>query len=160
MQFPPDLFYLRFPMADEKDRKTLEERHQMSDLDRLRHSCAHVLATAISRIWPDAQFAAGPPVEGGFYYDLDLDHRITPDDFPAIEAEMKKVVKEMAEKGKISLRSIRRESNDKIKKMKSDKTISEDDERRAQDSIQKVTDISIKEIDKLYEEKAEALGVH
>ncbi len=81
-------------MADEKDRKTLEERHQMSDLERLRHSCAHVLATAVSRIWPDAQFAAGPPVEGGFYYDVDLEHRISPDDFPQIEAEMKKVVKE------------------------------------------------------------------
>ena len=81
-------------MADETDRKSLEERHQMSDLDRLRHSCAHVLATAVSRIWPDAQFAAGPPVEGGFYYDVDLKHRISPDDFPQIEAEMKKVVKE------------------------------------------------------------------
>lgn len=66
----------------------------MSDLERLRHSCAHVLATAVSRIWPDAQFAAGPPVEGGFYYDVDLEHRITPDDFEKIEAEMKKVVKE------------------------------------------------------------------
>ena len=81
-------------MADETDRKSLEERYQMSDLDRLRHSCAHVLATAVSRIWPDAQFAAGPPVEGGFYYDVDLNHRISPDDFPQIEAEMKKVVKE------------------------------------------------------------------
>ena len=52
------------------------------------------MATAISRLWSDAQFAAGPPVEGGFYYDLELSHRISPDDFPAIEAEMKKVVKE------------------------------------------------------------------
>ena len=83
-------------MADEKDRKTLEDRNQMSDLERLRHSCAHVLATAISRIWPDAQFAAGPPVEGGFYYDVDLEHRISPADFDQIEAEMKKVVKENA----------------------------------------------------------------
>ncbi|MEJ6723815.1 MAG: threonine--tRNA ligase [Akkermansiaceae bacterium] len=79
-------------MADE--RKTLEVRQQMSDLERLRHSCAHVLATAVSRLWPDAQFAAGPPVEGGFYYDVDLKHRITPDDFEKIETEMKKVVKE------------------------------------------------------------------
>ena len=83
-------------MADEKERKTLDERNQMSDLERLRHSCAHVLATAISRIWPDAQFAAGPPVEGGFYYDVDLEHRISPTDFDQIEAEMKKVVKENA----------------------------------------------------------------
>ncbi|MDP0491622.1 MAG: threonine--tRNA ligase [Verrucomicrobiota bacterium JB023] len=81
-------------MADEKQRKTLEERHGMSDLERLRHSCAHVLATAIARLWPDAQFAAGPPVEGGFYYDVDLKHRISTEDFEKIEAEMKKVVKE------------------------------------------------------------------
>ena len=66
----------------------------MSDLDKLRHSAAHVLATAIARIWPDAQFAGGPPVENGFYYDVDLKHRISPDDFEKIEAEMKKVVKE------------------------------------------------------------------
>ena len=81
-------------MADDKERKTLEERNQMSDLERLRHSCAHVMATAIARLWSDAQFSAGPPVEGGFYYDVDLAHRISPDDFPAIEAEMKTVVKE------------------------------------------------------------------
>ncbi|MDD5199883.1 MAG: threonine--tRNA ligase [Terrimicrobiaceae bacterium] len=61
----------------------------MTDLERLRHSSAHVLATAILRIWPEAQFAAGPPVEGGFYYDVELRHRITPEDFPRIEAEMK-----------------------------------------------------------------------
>ena len=65
----------------------------MTDLERLRHSCAHVMATAILRLWPDAQFAAGPPVENGFYYDVDLQHRITPEDFPAIEAEMKKEIK-------------------------------------------------------------------
>ena len=76
------------------ERKTLEERHQMSDIERLRHSCAHVLATAICRIWPDVQLAAGPPVENGFYYDMDLAHRISPEDFPRIEEEMKKVVKD------------------------------------------------------------------
>ncbi|HEV2805285.1 MAG TPA: threonine--tRNA ligase [Chthoniobacterales bacterium] len=78
-------------MADE--RKTLEQRAQMTDIERLRHSAAHVLATAILKIWPDAQFAAGPPVENGFYYDLELEHRISPDDFEKIEAEMKKEVK-------------------------------------------------------------------
>ena len=91
----PEVLNLKLrKMADDKERKTLEERNQMSDLERLRHSCAHVMATAIARLWSDAQFSAGPPVEGGFYYDVDLAHRISPDDFPAIEAEMKKVVKE------------------------------------------------------------------
>ncbi|MFZ1220902.1 MAG: threonine--tRNA ligase [Chthoniobacterales bacterium] len=78
-------------MAD--DRKTPEQRAQMTDIERLRHSAAHVLATAILKIWPEAQFAAGPPVENGFYYDLELDHRISPEDFEKIEAEMKKEVK-------------------------------------------------------------------
>ena len=59
-----------------EERKTLDQRQQMSDIERLRHSAAHILATAILRIWPEAQFAAGPPVENGFYYDLDLQHRI------------------------------------------------------------------------------------
>ena len=77
-----------------QERKTLEERAQMSDLERLRHSCAHVMATAILRLWPDAQFAYGPPVESGFYYDFDLGHRVTPEDFEKIEAEMRKVAKE------------------------------------------------------------------
>lgn len=76
----------------------------MSELERLRHSCAHILATAISKIWPDAQFAAGPPVENGFYYDVDLSHRITPDDFEKIEAEMLAIVKEnqVFEKSEVS----------------------------------------------------------
>src|SRR4029077_10325583 len=78
-------------MTDE--RKTLEQRAQMTEIERLRHSTAHVLATAILRIWPDAQFAAGPPVENGFYYDVDLPHRISPEDFEKIEAEMKKEIK-------------------------------------------------------------------
>ncbi|HXJ59961.1 MAG TPA: threonine--tRNA ligase [Verrucomicrobiae bacterium] len=70
-----------------------DERNKMTDLERLRHSCAHVLATAILRIWPEAQFASGPPVENGFYYDVELGHRITPEDFPRIEEEMKKEIK-------------------------------------------------------------------
>jgi len=78
-------------MSDE--RKTLEQRATMTDIERLRHSASHVLATAILKIWPEAQFAAGPPVENGFYYDVDLPHRISPDDFEKIETEMKKEIK-------------------------------------------------------------------
>jgi threonyl-tRNA synthetase len=78
-------------MAD--DRKSPEARQQMTDLEKVRHSCAHVLATAILRVWPEAQFAAGPPVENGFYYDLEMDHHISPADFERIETEMKKVIK-------------------------------------------------------------------
>jgi len=77
----------------QEDRKTLEQRATMTDIERLRHSASHVLATAILRLWPEAQFAAGPPVENGFYYDVDLRHRISPDDFEKIESEMKKEIK-------------------------------------------------------------------
>ena len=75
------------------ERKSLDERNKMTELERIRHSCAHVFATAILRIWPEAQVSTGPPVETGFYYDLELGHRISPEDFPRIEEEMKKEIK-------------------------------------------------------------------
>ena len=77
----------------DNERKTLDDRNKMPELERLRHSCAHVLATAIAKLWPDAQFAAGPPVENCFYNDVEVSHRISPEDFPKIEEEMKRVVK-------------------------------------------------------------------
>ncbi|MEW6161493.1 MAG: threonine--tRNA ligase, partial [Verrucomicrobiota bacterium] len=76
-----------------EERKSLDDRQKMTELERIRHSCAHVMATAILRLWPDAQFAYGPPVENGFYYDLECSHRISPEDFEKIEAEMKKEIK-------------------------------------------------------------------
>ncbi|MCU0770957.1 MAG: His/Gly/Thr/Pro-type tRNA ligase C-terminal domain-containing protein [Verrucomicrobia bacterium] len=81
------------PPQPNPERKTLDDRARMTELERLRHSCAHVMATAILRLWPDAQFAYGPPVENGFYYDLECSHRISPDDFEQIEAEMKREIK-------------------------------------------------------------------
>lgn len=66
----------------------------MTELETIRHSCAHVLANAILRIWPEAQFAAGPPVDNGFYYDVDLGHRISPEDFEKIEKEMAAIIAE------------------------------------------------------------------
>ena len=78
----------------EVQRKTIEERQQMDELSRIRHSCAHVLATAVLRLWPEAKLDIGPPTEEGFYYDFDLEHRFSPEDFEKIETEMKKVVKE------------------------------------------------------------------
>jgi len=88
-------FLQRFMQTDnnsQPERKSLEDRNRMSDLDRLRHSCAHVMATAILRLWPEAQFASGPAVENGYYYDVDLPHRITPK-ISEIEEEMKKEIK-------------------------------------------------------------------
>ena len=63
-------------------------------LELIRHSCAHVMAEAICKLYPEVKLVYGPTVENGFYYDIDLDTPITPDDFKAIEAEMKAIVKE------------------------------------------------------------------
>ncbi len=64
-----------------------------SDLETLRHSCAHIMAHAIKRLWPQAKFGIGPTVENGFYYDIDLDVKLTPEDLPKIEKEMQRVIK-------------------------------------------------------------------
>jgi threonyl-tRNA synthetase len=58
----------------------------------MRHSCAHVMARAVMRLYEGARLAFGPTIDGGFYYDFDLEHTLTEDDFPAIEAEMKKII--------------------------------------------------------------------
>src|SRR5438094_100333 len=77
-------------MERQDERKTPDDRLKMTELERIRHSCAHVLATAILRLWPDAQFAAGPPVENGFYYDVELSHRISPDEYFKMLEEAKR----------------------------------------------------------------------
>ena len=62
--------------------------------DVFRHTSAHMLAQAIKRLYPEAKFAIGPSIENGFYYDIDLDQRLTMEDLQKIEAEMKKIAKE------------------------------------------------------------------
>ena len=60
----------------------------------LRHSAAHVMAQAVKRLYPQVKLAIGPPIEDGFYYDLDLPVQLTDEDLPKIEAEMAKIIKE------------------------------------------------------------------
>lgn len=67
----------------------------MSDdqLYAMRHSLAHIMAQAVQRLWPEAKFGVGPVVENGFYYDIDIDNvKISEEDFPKIEAQMRKVI--------------------------------------------------------------------
>ena len=72
-----------------------EINNPAEELEVIRHDAAHLLAQALKRLYPHAQFAYGPATENGFYYDVDLgDTKVNEDDFPAIEAEMKKIVKE------------------------------------------------------------------
>ncbi|AGE23312.1 threonyl-tRNA synthetase [Geobacillus sp. GHH01] len=63
-------------------------------LDILRHSTAHLMAQAIKRLYGNVKLGVGPVIENGFYYDIDMEHKLTPDDLPKIEAEMRKIVKE------------------------------------------------------------------
>ena len=74
-----------FTVITEKDPRSLAV---------LRHSGAHILATAVRRIRPDAKIGFGPAIEDGFYYDFEVPEPFTPDDLAAFEAEMKKVVAE------------------------------------------------------------------
>ena len=62
--------------------------------DVFRHTSAHMLAQAIKRLYPEAKFAIGPSIENGFYYDIDLEERLTMEDLAKLEAEMKKIAKE------------------------------------------------------------------
>jgi len=66
----------------------------MTPLEELRHSASHVLATALLRLFPDAKLDIGPPTDTGFYYDIDLEHKLTAEDLTRLEAEMKKVAEE------------------------------------------------------------------
>lgn len=66
-------------------------------LEILRHSSAHLMAQAIKRLYKNAKFGVGPVIEGGFYYDVDLEESLTPEDLPKIEKEMKKIINENLE---------------------------------------------------------------
>lgn len=63
-------------------------------LEVLRHSTAHLMAQALQRLYGDVKFGVGPVIEGGFYYDIDTEHKISSDDFETIEKEMKQIVNE------------------------------------------------------------------
>ena len=69
-------------------------KHANPDLEKMRHSAAHVMAAAVCRLFENVQLDIGPSTDDGFYYDFDLAHRLAPEDFEAIEKEMKKIISE------------------------------------------------------------------
>lgn len=78
-------------MPANEDKKGQEEQ----DLAAMRHSLAHIMASAVQHIWPDAKFGVGPAVENGFYYDIDLgETQISEEDFPRIQKEMQKIIQQ------------------------------------------------------------------
>src|ERR1700745_2555855 len=64
----------------------------MNELDKLRHSAAHVLADAVQRLWPESKLTIGPPIENGFYYDFDSPHAFTDEDLRTLEYLIEKIV--------------------------------------------------------------------
>ncbi len=89
-------------------------------IDVLNHSCAHLLAQAIKRLYPNACFGVGPAIEEGFYYDFKIDSSITLEDLPKIESEMKKIVKE-----NITINHYMLSKSEALDKFKNDKFKSE-----------------------------------
>ncbi|MBM2812447.1 MAG: thrZ [Chloroflexi bacterium] len=69
----------------------------MADLETMRHSTAHVMAAAVMRLYPGTKLGVGPTIENGFYYDMDVPGRFTPEDLPSIEEEMRRIVEERHE---------------------------------------------------------------
>ena len=78
----------------DKEISDLVETPKLSAVETMRHSCAHVMAHAITRLYPGAQFGVGPHIEHGFYYDVLFPTHVTEEILPQIEAEMRKVIKE------------------------------------------------------------------
>ena len=79
--------------SDEEVKLRILTKKDPEALAIMRHSCAHVMARAVMRLFDGVQLAFGPTIEGGFYYDFELEHALTEDDFSAIEAEMQKIIK-------------------------------------------------------------------
>src|SRR3989338_1440307 len=69
------------------------EGHENDPVEKMRHSCAHVMADAVQRLYPKAKITIGPVIEEGFYYDFDYPEGFTPEDLKKIESEMKKIIK-------------------------------------------------------------------
>ena len=70
----------------------VQEKYEESNLYKIRHSAAHVMAQAVMEMFPDGKVTIGPPVENGFYYDFDLPRNLTPEDLEAIEKRMRGIV--------------------------------------------------------------------
>src|SRR3990172_3044159 len=79
-------------MKEVRMAEKLQERYADSDLYRIRHSTAHVMAQAVLEMMPQAKYTIGPPVEDGFYYDFELPRSLTPDDLEAIEKRMRQII--------------------------------------------------------------------
>ncbi|MFC0300567.1 threonine--tRNA ligase [Virgibacillus soli] len=105
-----ELYDLRQPLQKGGKIAIITYRDQ-EGIDIMRHSTAHLMAQAIRRLYKEVHFGVGPVIDEGFYYDIDMEHKITPEDLPKIEKEMKRIVDENLEIERIEV------SRDEAKKM-------------------------------------------
>jgi len=124
-----DLVDLCSPINRDADITILTPKDPLG-LDVMRHSCAHIMAEAICSIWPQTKLVYGPAIEDGFFYDVDLDEPIKPDDFPRIEEKMRDIVK-------VDEPFIRREMSrqEALEKMAADKYKTDNIKRTDSDTI-------------------------
>src|SRR5512143_2233474 len=80
------------PRKEARMSQQAQEKYEESQLYRIRHSAAHVMAQAVLEMFPEGKIAIGPPVENGFYYDFDLPRNLTPEDLKQIEKRMRQIV--------------------------------------------------------------------
>lgn len=95
-KFNGQMYDLRRPIIEDGAIEIITQDSEEA-LEILRHSSAHLMAQAIKRLYKNVKLGVGPVIEGGFYYDIDLDQSITPEDLPLIEKEMKKIINENIE---------------------------------------------------------------
>ncbi|MFD0047733.1 threonine--tRNA ligase [Actinomycetes bacterium NPDC127524] len=95
-KFNGELYDLKRPITEDGSIEIVTQ-DSAEALEVLRHSTAHLMAQAVKRLFKNAKFGVGPVIEGGFYYDMDLEESLTPEDLPKIEKEMKKIVNENLE---------------------------------------------------------------
>ncbi|HKY55822.1 MAG TPA: threonine--tRNA ligase, partial [Anaerolineales bacterium] len=70
----------------------VQEKYEKSQLYKIRHSAAHLMAQAVLEMFPDGKISIGPPIENGFYYDFDLPRNLTPEDLEQIEKRMRQII--------------------------------------------------------------------
>jgi len=80
------------PGKETKMSQQVQEKYEESQLYKIRHSAAHIMAQAVLEMFPDAKYTIGPPIENGFYYDFDLPRNLTPEDLEQIEKRMRQIV--------------------------------------------------------------------
>lgn len=91
-----EMYDLKRPIEEDAAIEIITQDSEAA-LEVLRHSTAHLMAQAVKRLYKGAKFGVGPVIEGGFYYDIDLEESLTPEDLPKIEKEMKKIINENIE---------------------------------------------------------------